>query len=136
MHQALEDLEVYRLAEKIADEIWEIVIQWDSFAKYSIGRQLAEAADSIASNISEGYGRYFYKENIQFCYYARGSLIETQNWIRRAKNRSLPNADKLSKCSDTLVILAKKLNAYIAAIKKKSQSVTQSKNNYPMTDVR
>jgi four helix bundle protein len=122
MYRTLEELEVYRLAEKIADEVWEIVIQWDSFAKYTVGKQLAEAADSIASNISEGYGRYSYKENIQFCYYSRGSLFETKNWLRRAMQRALLTPEQCNSFMNDLDLLGEKLNAYINSIKNLSKN--------------
>nr|WP_313898619.1 hypothetical protein [Roseofilum reptotaenium] len=40
-----EELEVYRLAEELANEIWQMVISWDSFAKDTVGKQLVKAAD-------------------------------------------------------------------------------------------
>ncbi|MGQ9799185.1 MAG: four helix bundle protein [Ignavibacterium sp.] len=48
------------------------------FTKDVVGKQLIKAADSVAENLSEGFGRYFYKENKQFCYHSRGSLFETK----------------------------------------------------------
>ena len=59
----LEELEVYRTAIEIGERVWEQVNDWDIFVKDAVGKQLVRASDSIASNISEGYGRYFYKEN-------------------------------------------------------------------------
>jgi hypothetical protein len=53
-----EDLEVYKLAEKLANEIWHIVRDWDYFAKDTIGKQIVRSADSISANIAEGRGRY------------------------------------------------------------------------------
>ncbi len=53
-------LDVYRLAEKIADEIWNIVSDWDEFAKNTVGKQAVRAADSIGANIAEGDGRGSY----------------------------------------------------------------------------
>jgi len=37
--------------------------------------------DSIAANLSEGFGRYHYKEKKNFSYYSIGSLYETKTWI-------------------------------------------------------
>src|SRR5579862_6513452 len=85
----LEDLEVYQLAERFGDEIWFVVDEWNYFAKDTIGKQLTRAADSISSNIAEGYGRYHYKENKNFCYFSRGSIIETKGWLKKSKNRKL-----------------------------------------------
>jgi four helix bundle protein len=64
----LEELEVYQLSMQIAEQVWNIVLKGDFFAKDTVGRQLVKAVDSVASNLSEGFGRYFYKENRQFCY--------------------------------------------------------------------
>jgi four helix bundle protein len=69
----LEDLEVYKVAMEIGEIVWNIVIKWTYFEKKTLGAQFVEAADSIALNISEGYGRFHYKENKNFCYYSRGS---------------------------------------------------------------
>jgi len=64
----LEELQVYQLAMKIGEHIWKIVDKWDYFTKDTVGKQLFRASDSIAANLSEGYGRFHYKENKQFCY--------------------------------------------------------------------
>lgn len=34
-----ENLQVYQLAEKLADEIWKIVTTWESLAKNTVGGQ-------------------------------------------------------------------------------------------------
>jgi len=84
MTVGLEKLEIYQLAEILSDAIWDICHGWDRFARDTMGRQLVKAVGSIGANIAEGYGRYSFKENIQFCYYARGSLMETRHFLRRA----------------------------------------------------
>ena len=85
----LDELEVYILAQEFSDKIWFIVEEWSPFPKFGSGRQLTNSSDSISSNISEGYGRYFFKENIRFCFYSRGSILETKNHLRKAVNRNL-----------------------------------------------
>jgi four helix bundle protein len=65
----LEDLEVYQLAEGFSDEIWVIVSGWEYFAKDTVGKQVVRSADSIGANIAEGYGRYHFKENRNFCFF-------------------------------------------------------------------
>ena len=91
----LEDLEVYQLAEQFGDEVWFIVNEWDYFAKDTVGKQMARSADSISSNIAEGYGRYHYKENRNFCYFSRGSIIETKGWLKKSKTESLSRKNSL-----------------------------------------
>jgi len=79
----LEDLQVYQLSMDLGEKVWQIVDKWNYLSKDTIGKQLVRAADSISSNLSEGYGRFHYKENKQFCYYSRGSLYETKHGSRR-----------------------------------------------------
>lgn len=47
---------------EIGEKVWKIVNAWDYFAKDTIGKQLIRSTDSIAANISEGFGRYHYKD--------------------------------------------------------------------------
>lgn len=61
-----EEMRTYQLALELAEKVWEIVIKWNYFERDTVGKQLVRAADSIAANISEGYGRFHYKENKQF----------------------------------------------------------------------
>lgn len=63
----LEELEVYKVAMEIGDIVWAVVEKWEYFPKKTLGAQFVDAADSIALNISEGYGRFHYKENKNFC---------------------------------------------------------------------
>jgi len=112
----LEDLVVYQLAMEIGDEIYFLVEKWDNFHKWTIGKQLIEAADSIAANISEGYGRYFYKENRQFQYYSRGSQSETKTWVTKARNRMHIDEATYNSLLSKLDELGKRHNSYIQSI--------------------
>ncbi len=85
----LEDLEVYKVAMEIGEIVWGIVTRWGYFEKKTLGAQFVDAADSIALNISEGYGRFHYKENKNFCYYSRGSAKETLTATQKAIARNL-----------------------------------------------
>jgi len=84
---AFESLRVYRLSEDLADSVWEIVGGWDRFARDTVGKQVVRSADSIGANIAEGTGRGSYQDNRRFARMARGSLNETQHWLRRAYKR-------------------------------------------------
>ncbi|MFP4664846.1 MAG: four helix bundle protein [Bacteroidales bacterium] len=115
----IEDLEVYQLAMKYAEEVYAIVIKWDSFNKYSLGQQWIDAADSIGANISEGFGRYHYKDNKRFCYFSRGSLSECKTWCTKAYNRNLISEEIFIKLKNDKVLIYKKLNSYINSIGRK-----------------
>lgn len=112
----LEDLKVYQLAMEIADDIWFLIDEWEAFPKWTTGKQLVEAADSMAANISEGYGRYFYKENRQFQYFSRGSQTETITWLTKARNRKLISNEVFDDFMKRLEELGKRHNNYIKSI--------------------
>lgn len=112
----IEKLEVFSMGMELAENIWQIVSQWSHFSSKTIGYQIVRAADSIAANISEGYGRFFFKENRQFCYIARGSLYETKTFLIKANNRDLLSKEEFDKLTKDIEILLKKLNAYIKYI--------------------
>jgi four helix bundle protein len=113
----LDDLEVFKKAEKISDDIWFEVMSWtDYFIKDTIGKQLVRSADSIGANIAEGYGRFHYKENKNFCYFSRGSLLETKTWLVKLKTRKILPEERADHLINELAQLHKMLNAYIKFI--------------------
>jgi len=111
-----ENLNVYRLAENLADEIWQIALAWRQFEKDTIGKQLVRASDSIGANIAEGAGRRAFQDNRRFVRIARGSLNETQHWLRRAYKRGLLEKQQIDELKRILDELAPRLNAYLKSI--------------------
>lgn len=111
-----EQLEVYQLAEKLADEAWSVVQTWNTFARDTVGKQMVRAADSVGANIAEGNGRGSYQDNRRFVRIARGSLNETKHWLRRAFTRGLLNETQIAKLKPLLDELAPRLNAYLNSI--------------------
>jgi four helix bundle protein len=114
--KGFEDLEVYQLAERLADAIWEFVIRWDGFAKHTVGRQIVRCADSIGANIAEGTGRGTYKDNRYFARNGRGSFNETRHFLRRAFRRKLLTEEQIAELSPIVQELGPRLNAYIRSI--------------------
>ena len=112
----LEKLKVYNLSMNIAEEVWADVSGWDYFSKDTVGRQLVRAIDSVAANLSEGFGRYHYNDSKKFGYYSRGSLYESKTWLVKAKNRGLITNEKFSHYADQINIIGKMLNKYIKSI--------------------
>ena len=112
----LENFNVYNLAMDLGETVYSEVIKWHYFDKDTIGKQLVRSVDSIAANLSEGMGRYHYKERKHFSYYSRGSLFETKTWLTKALNRNLINKEIFEKMLQDLEIIGIKLNNYINTI--------------------
>lgn len=111
-----EKLRVYRLSEKLADELWKTATGWNYFDRDTVGKQLVRAGDSIGANIAEGVGRGKFLDNRRFVRIARGSLNETKHWLRRAHKRGLLTAAQTNVLKPILDELAPTLNAYLNSI--------------------
>lgn len=109
----LKDLEIYNISMDIGEKVWKLVEPWKYFEKDTIGKQLVRSADSVAANISEGFGRYHFNESRHFFYYARGSLFETKTWLQKARNRNLVGLEDHNAMVVLLNRLAVKLNNFI-----------------------
>ncbi len=114
--KSFQELRVYKLSERLADEIWITVNTWESFAKNTIGQQIVRSADSVGANIAEGVGRGSYQDNRRFVKIARGSLYETQHWLRRAYTRNLLTVQQVNIFTAIINDLAPQLNSYLQSI--------------------
>lgn len=107
------ELDVYRLAEELSDLIWDAYDAWAPKAQQTIGCQIIRAADSIAANIAEGYGRYTPADRRKFYLYARGSFEKTKAWLRKAVRRKVIASDEVGRYKTFVDELGPKLNAFI-----------------------
>ena len=116
MATSLEDLRVLAMAESVADSVWEQVAHWSEFSRDTVGKQIVRSADSIGANIAEGNGRHDFQDNRRFVKIARGSLNETQHFLRRAFKRNLLTSGDVKKIKPLVDNLAPQLNAYWKSI--------------------
>jgi four helix bundle protein len=127
-----EKLEIYILSEILADQIWDIVLRWNSLAQDTVGKQLIRSADSVGANIAEGSGRGSDQDYRRFLRIARGSLNETRHWLRRAFKRGLLSRIQIDELTPNIEKLTPKLNAYLGAIGSyKSKTENQSPKPIP-----
>ena len=121
----IDELEIYQMGMEIGQVTFNLVKDWPALHKNTIGHQIIRSADSIAANISEGYGRYHYKEQRHFCYIARGSLYETNTWLVKASMRIESNKNQIEELLKLVHILIKKLNAYIKYVERQKDRKPQ-----------
>lgn len=125
------DLEVYKTAMDIGEKIWAMVERWDYFSKDTLGRQFVRAADSIALNIAEGYGRFFYKENKNFNYYSRGSAFECTACLQKSFQRKLITEQEHLELRNLFERYFKLMNGYIKSIGQQTNNNLQDQQaNY------
>lgn len=126
-----QSLVVYQLAEQLADVVWKVTTDWNQFAKDAVGKQLVRSADSIGANIAEGHGRGSFQDNRRFIKIARGSLNETQHWLRRAYRRDLLTQEHCEQVRQLLDELSPRLNAYLKSIGTRRPSTPPAGNERP-----
>ena len=117
----LNDIEAYRIAFKLSNYVWDVVIKWDYFAKDTVGKQFVKAVDSVSANIAEGFGRYSKKDKIKFFRYSFGSLYESLDWNEKSHVRKLLNQEDYSFIFTELIKLPKIINSLIQYTNKKLQ---------------
>ena len=106
----LNDISAYKASFLLSNYIWDIVVQWDYFAKDTIGKQFVRAADSISANIAEGFGRYGKKDKVKLYRYSFGSLKECFDWNEKSKIRKLLTENQYEHIFTELEKLPKEIN--------------------------
>ena len=116
--QGLESLEIWHRTIDLAVDICKSVLPLLPVEeKWALNQQLRRAAQSIPTNIAEGYGRYGFQETIHFCYIARGSMAEVKTQLILAHRLGYID-DKIHEQYQTrLAELGKMLHGYIKFLK-------------------
>ena len=110
---SLESFDAYNISLELSNYIWDLVIQWEWFAKKTVGAQLVTSGDSISANIAEGFGRYHKKDKIKFYRYSQGSLKEVKDWINKVEHRKLATSEEIEWIRKRLEYLGPAINRLI-----------------------
>lgn len=116
------ELKVWQEAREFRKEISTVIKKFPDYEKYKLTDQLMRSSRSITANISEGYGRFHYQENIQFCRQSRGSLMESLDHLVCALDEGYINQSTFDQLERHYTRIAKMLNGYIAYLKKRKET--------------
>ena len=112
------NLPVYKKCRSFRKNISQIVkTNFPKSEEYHLKSQVLDSSRSITANIAEGFGRFHYQENIQFCRQSRGSLTETMDHLITAFDEEYINKDQLKISNDEYKACLKELNIYIKYLK-------------------
>ncbi|MCU0320858.1 MAG: four helix bundle protein [Chitinophagaceae bacterium] len=89
--------------------------------EFRLKSQILNSSRSISANIAEGFGRFHYQENIQFCRQARGSLTETMEHLITAFDDGFIEEALLKELNNDYQLCLKELNLYIKYLKNAKQ---------------
>ncbi len=108
------ELEVWKECRRLRLEISRLCKKFPKSEDYLLKNQIIRSSRSITANIAEGHGRFHYKENIQFCRQARGSLEETKDHLITAFDEKYITKEELKELNTIYEQCLKLLNGYIA----------------------
>ena len=115
------DLDVWQRCKAIRKKVWELCKTFPPEEKYRLADQMIRSSRSATNCIAEGYGRYHYQENIQFCRQSRGSLCELIDHVDTAEECEYISKDKAMELIDEIKEAIRVLNGYIKYLKKKKE---------------
>jgi four helix bundle protein len=124
--EGLKRLKVWGKANNFALKIYKQILSLLPVEeKWNLNQQLRRSSLSISANIAEGYGRFYYQENVRFCYIARGSLEETLSHLTFAVEAKFISAILYEQLEKEGEEIDKMLNGYIAYLKKSKQGANE-----------
>ncbi len=132
----LDQLEVWRLARDFAVTIYKKVIPLlPASEKYNLADQLKRAASSIPANLAEGHGRFYFQDNVRFCYIARGSLTEVQSHLSLARELGFISPEVYTNTVCAAESVARSINGWIAYLKKAKTGINEPGANHAVHDL-
>jgi len=112
-------LEYWKLARDVKLFFYkEIITQLPKEEVFNLGSQIRNAAVSITANIAEGYGRFHYKESIQFYRISRGSLFELKDHLITCHDLEFITISTYKNGKTLIESALKTLNGYISYMNK------------------
>ena len=122
---SFEDLDVYKMAREFSREISDLIKKLPDIEEYNLKNQMRRAKLSMTNNIAEGFGRYHFQENIQFCRQARGSICELIDDFNECYDEGYIDLSHKERMKEDAYHLLKVLNGYIASIKRQKEKYSQ-----------
>ncbi len=131
------DLEVYKECRKLRIAVAKLTqIHFPIEEKNKLTDQILRSSRGVTNCITEGYGRFYYKESIQFCRISRGSLTETLDHLIVAFDTNYINVEALNDFKTQIDTCSRLLKGYINYLKKakpaKEEKTTPT--NHPITN--
>jgi len=109
------DLQVWQLARELRKRVYKLARKFPGEEKFGLASQAQRAAVSVTANIAEGFGRYSYQENIQFCRTARGSAFEVRDHLITAEDLNYISTAEHQEAAELAQRVIQTLNGYIRA---------------------
>jgi four helix bundle protein len=114
--EKFEDLIAWQEARKLVNLIYDLT-QKSNFKDFGLANQIQKAAVSAMANISEGFGRYSFKDSKQFFTMARGSVAEVQSHAYVILDRNMASKEEFNNIYEQAIKTNKLINGLIRNVK-------------------
>ena len=133
--QGLDTLEAWKRSKDFALRVYKDILPLrPSEEKWSLNQQIRRSAQSVPANIAEGHGRFYYQENVRFCYIARGLLTEVYSHITLAHELGFIPSVLYKEIKKQIEELIRIINGYIAYLKRSKVGANEPGANHPIRE--
>ncbi len=122
-----EDLRIWQTGRDLARGVYRAADVQPLGRDYAMLNQMKRAVISISSNIAEGYERGTRKQQIEFCYTAKGSAGELRSQIIIAHDVGLLNGTAFKWLLDRCELCSRQLATYIRHLKQTRNAIQGAK---------
>ena len=127
MYTSFKDMPVWQEAMALAEEVFRATEKLPRKEDYGLTSQIRRAALSISANIAEAYGREHTADKVNFYYFARGSVTETQSHLEYGRRVGYFNEAKAKELDRGLSEILRELNTLILSLRRSAPRVFQPK---------
>ena len=120
--RSFEDLECWKACTEVRRFITELVKKYPKEEKYALVDDMKRAARSTTHNVAEGFGRFHFQENIQFCRISRGSLYELIDQLITSKDDGYITMQEYETGRSLIAKALQLLNGYIKYLSNQRQN--------------
>ena len=114
--RTFQDLEVWQVGREVRVRLYIVANRLPDSERYNLASQIRRAAVSLTANVAEGYGRFHFKENIQYCRIARGSAYELMDHLITCQDERYLAKEEVEALHRELLTFVRLLNGYIRSI--------------------
>ncbi|SHG88895.1 four helix bundle protein [Flavobacterium johnsoniae] len=116
--EKFEDLEIWRLAREICQQIEFLIQNTNLKTNYSLKDQIDRSSGSVMDNIAEGFERNGNREFINFLSIAKGSIGEVKSQSYRAFDKKLISQEQHLKLNEMAELVKNKIGAMMNYLNK------------------
>lgn len=123
--KSYKDLEIWQLSQELISKVYKLLATFPKEERFGIVSQAKDSVVSIAANIAEGFGRFYFRDRIVFFYHSRGSLFETESHLITTEKLGFINNENRKLYEEILndiKPLGVKINNYIHALWESSKN--------------